>query len=126
MSTFNQRDLYTMAIISGLLASGGHTLHTIDRVGVCTQIGAAADALVFDRVEAPAHACSATQDAVIECLTHFMSEPRTLSRVLEHLTQLGFAVDVARYAYSAMVEDGELTLDVVGGVPVLAWRGAQS
>ncbi len=52
-----------------------------------------------------------------------MSEPRTLARVLEHLTQLGFTDDVARYAYSVMVEYGDLTLDVVGGVPVLALRG---
>ncbi len=34
MSTFNQRDLYTMAIISGLLASGAYTLDSIKSDGV--------------------------------------------------------------------------------------------
>lgn len=123
MSTFNQRDLYTMAIISGLIASGGHTLDSIKSDGVYTKIAYAVDVYESHDIEAPAHASAATQYAVIECLTHFMSEPRTLARVLEHLTQLGFTDDVARYAYSVMVEYGDLTLDVVGGVPVLALRG---
>ena len=125
MSTFNQRDLYTMAIISGLLASGAYTLDSIKSDGVYTKIAYAVDVYESHDIEAPAHASAATQYAVIECLTHFMSEPRTLARVLEHLTQLGFTDDVARYAYSVMVEYGDLTLDVVGGVPVLALRGVQ-
>ena len=116
----NQRDLYTMAIISGVLASGEHTLGTINWKHVRFEIEAAADALVFDRVEAPAHACPATVEAVIKCLTHYMSEPRTLPRVLEHLTQLGFTDDVARYAYSVMIQDGYLTLFTENGIPELA------
>ena len=116
----NQHDLYKMAIISGLLASGEHTLDTIKEADVRFDIGAATDALVTDYIYPPAHACRATVDAAIECLTHHMSEPRILAHALEHLTQLGFTEDVARYAYSAMIQDGYLTLDVENGVPVLA------
>ena len=116
----NKADLYEMAIIGGLLASGEHTLDSIKEEHVRFHIRVAADALVIDRVEVPAHACLKTVEAAIKCLTHFMSEPRTLARALEHLTQLGFTEDVARYAYSVMVEYGDLTLGVVGGVPVLA------
>lgn len=113
-------DSYSMAIVSGLLASGEHTLRSIRSADVRYEIGAAANGLVGDYIFPPAHACPATVEAVIECLTHFMSEPRTLPRVLEHLTQLGFAVDVARYAYGSMIQDGDLTLDVKNGFPVLA------
>ena len=116
----DEHNLYTMAIISGLLASGEYTLDSIKETYVCLGIEDAADALVRDRISSPAHACPATVDAVIECLTHFMSKPRTLARVLEHLTQLGFTDDVARYAYSVMIEYGKLTLYVENGVPVLA------
>ncbi len=115
-----QYNLYKTAIISGLLASGEHTLDSIKSANVRFEIAIATDALAPDYIEAPAHACPATVEAVIECLTHFMSEPRTLARVLEHLTQLGFTEDVARYAYSAMIQDGNLMLVVVNGVPVLA------
>ena len=115
-----QHDLYKIAIISGLLASGEYTLDSIKSADVRFKIGAAADALVVDYIFPPAHACPATVEAVIECLTHYMSEPRILVCALEHLTQLGFTEDVARYAYSVMVEYGDLTLDVENGVPVLA------
>ena len=116
----NKADLYEMAIIGGLLASGEHTLDSIKQPDVRFHIILAADALAGDRVEAPAHACLKTEEAAIKCLTHYMSEPRTLARVLEHLTQLGFTDDVARYAYSALIQVGYLTLGVAGGVPVLA------
>ena len=115
-----QRDLYTIAIISGLLASGEHTLDAIKSADVRFKIVNTVDALVTDYIFPPAHACPATVEAVIECLTHHMSEPRILAYALEHLTQLGFTEDVARYAYSAMIQDGYLTLDVENGVPVLA------
>ena len=117
-----QLELYTMAIISGLLASGEHTLDSIKSADVRFEIAntAAYIASVNDCISPPAHACRATVDAVIECLTHYMSEPRILVCALEHLTQLGFTEDVARYAYSAMIQDGYLTLDVENGVPVLA------
>ena len=108
------------AIIAALLASGEHTLDSIKSADVRFKIANTTNTLVIDHIFPPAHTSVATQDAVIECLTHHMSEPRTLARVLEHLTQLGFTEDVARYAYSVMVEDGELTLDVENGVPVLA------
>ena len=115
-----KHDLYTIAIISGLLASGEHTLDSIKSADVCCKIAITADALVVDHIFPPVHTSVATQDAVLECITHFMSESRTLARVLEHLTQLGFTEDVARYAYSAMIQDGYLTLYVENGVPVLA------
>ena len=113
-------DLYKMAIISGLLASGEHTLDSIKSADVRFEIEDAADTLVIDYIDPPAHACPATVEAVIECLTHHMSEPRILAHALEHLTQLGFTEDVARYAYSAMIQDGYLSLYVKNGVPVLA------
>ena len=116
----DKHDLYKIAIIGGLLASGEHTLDTIKEADVRFDIGAAADALVIDYIFPPAHACPATVEAVIECLTHYMSEPRILVCALEHLTQLGFTEDVARYAYSAMIQDGYLSLYVKNGVPVLA------
>lgn len=120
----DEHDLYTIAIISGLLASGEHTLDSIKSADVRFEIvnTAAYIASVNDCIFPPAHACPATVEAVIECLTHFTSEPRTLARALEHLTQLGFTDDVARYAYSAMIRDGELTLDVENGVPVLTLK----
>ena len=117
-----QYELCKMAIISGLLASGEHTLDSIKSADVRCKIAITADyiASVDDRILPPAHACPATVEAVIECLTHHMSEPRILVYAVEHLTQLGFTEDVARYAYSAMIQDGELTLRVENGVPVLA------
>ena len=120
----NQLDLYATAIISGLLASGEHTLRSIKSADVRFEIvnTAAYIASVNDSIEAPAHACPATLGAVIECLTHHMSEPRILTYAIEHLTQLGFTEDVARYAYSVMIEGDELTLDVKNGVPVLTLR----
>ena len=118
----NEYNLYTMAIIGALLTSGEHTLDSIKHPDVRFKIvnTAAYIANVNDCIFPPAHACPATAEAVIECLTHHMSEPRILAHAIEHLTQLGFTEDVARYAYSAMVQDGELTLDVANGVPVLA------
>ena len=116
----DEHDLYTIAIISGLLASGEHTLDSIKSADVRSKIAITANALVIDYIFPPAHACPATTEAVIECLTHHMSEPRILAHAIEHLTQLGFTEDVARYAYSAMIQDGYLTLGVENGVPVLA------
>ncbi len=116
-----QFDLYKTAIISGLLASGKYTLNSMKSADVRCKIAITAD--VYSRIDyifPPAHTCPATEEAVIECLTHFTSEPRTLARALEHLTQLGFTDDVARYAYIAMIQDGDLTLVVENGVPVLA------
>lgn len=115
----NKADLYEMAIIGGLLASGEHTLDSIESAVVYTKLAYVLDVYASDDIEAPAHACPATVEAVIKCLTHYMSEPRTLPRALEHLTQLGFTDDVARYAYSVMIHYGDLTLDVENGVPVL-------
>ena len=116
----NQHELYTIAIISGMLASGEHTLDSIKSADVRLGIMDAAGELAGDCILPPAHACPATAEAAIECLTHHISEPQILVYAIEHLTQLGFTEDVARYAYSAMVECGNLILVVEDGVPVLA------
>lgn len=110
---------YESAIIGGLLASGEWELSAIQnnmssiRATARKFSGSVAD------VYYPVGVHCAETDAAAACLFHFMSEPRYLARALDHLVNLGFSEQVARYAYSKAIADDWLSIDVIDGAPKL-------
>ena len=66
-------------------------------------------------------------DAASICLREYLSvSPRALYFAVEHLTNLGFTEDVARYAYREAIKEEWAVLHVSYGKPILMLRGAQS
>lgn len=66
-------------------------------------------------------------DAASICLREYLlAGSRALYFVVKYLTDLGFAEDVARYAYREAIKEEWAVLHVSHGKPVLMLRGAQS
>ena len=119
MSTFSNRDLFRAAIINGLLASGEYSLseleelsHPVSRV-VMEYAGS-----IFD-TQYPEGVSRKESGAAEQCLYDFMTEPRYLARVMDHLVNLGFSEQIARYAYRNAIEGEWLNIEVADGAPML-------
>ena len=124
MTDTNGFRAYESAIISGMLASGEHTLgHVRAQFRQIRDTARLFSGGVSDTYYPIGSTWEETHFAG-ECLWLFLSEPRSLANAMAHLLALGFSEPVARYAYRYLLDSKKpggnvLTMTEVDGVPVL-------
>lgn len=124
MTDTNGFRAYESAIISGMLASGEHTLgHVRAQFRQIRDTARLFSGGVSDTYYPIGSSWEETHFAG-ECLWLFLSEPRSLADAMAHLLALGFSEPVARYAYRYLLDSKNprgsvLTMTEVDGVPML-------
>lgn len=124
MTDTNGFRAYESAIISGMLASGEHTLgHVRAQFRQIRETARLFSGGVSDTYYPIGSSWEETHFAG-ECLWLFLSEPRSLANAMAHLLALGFSEPVARFAYRYLLDSKNprgrvLSMTEVDGVPVL-------
>lgn len=120
MSDINGFRAYESAIINGLIASGNYSTAEIRsdlkeiRETARKFSGSVSDILY------PVGVHWMETDAAKECVLHLLKAPAPLGHIMRHLQDLGFNEPVARYAYSALIDDRLVNMVAVDGVPMLS------
>ena len=119
MSDLNGFRAYESAIICGMLADG-HTLSSVQSHFENIRKTARKHSGGVSDVVYPIGIGVYESETAKNCAYEFLNEPRTLARVISHLTALGFEERLARYAYAYFVDNGVFKMSEKDGVPMLS------